>query len=125
MIRAIAEAVAGAAIILAVAGLFLFNTPAHAATCAGQMVTASWYGSESGNRTASGMRFDGSQLIVAHKSLPFGTKLRLTYRGRSIVVPVEDRGPFIAGRTLDISEAVARRLGTKNAGVVRLCMVRL
>lgn len=88
-------------------------------------VKASWYGRESGNRTASGMAFNGRQFIVAHKSLPFGTRLRLTYKGRSVVVPVQDRGPYIKGRTLDLAEVVAERLGTKKAGVVSLCMERL
>lgn len=93
--------------------------------CAGQLVKASWYGAESGSRTASGLFFDGTQLIVAHKSLPFHTRLRLTYKGKSIVVPVEDRGPYIPGRTLDLSRAVAAYLGTLPAGVVTLCMERL
>lgn len=93
--------------------------------CAGQMVRASFYGKESGHRTASGLAFDGTQWLVAHRSFPFGTKLRLTYRGRSVVAPVEDRGPFIAGRTLDLSRAVAVSLGTIPAGVATVCMEQL
>jgi len=58
-------------------------------------------------------------------SLPFGTKLRLTYRGRSVIVPVEDREPYIAGRTLDLSEAGAPALGMKEAGTATVCMERL
>jgi len=111
-------AVTPAALVLSVAIFVLMTVNGFAC----QMVTASYYGAESGNRTASGLRFDGSQWLVAHKSLPFGTKLRLTYRGRSVIVPVEDRGPYIAGRTLDLSEAVARALGTKASGTARICM---
>jgi len=124
MIRYVLAQLAGTLLILGLAGWFVFHAvPAQAAGC--DMVRASWYGAESGNRTASGMAFNGRQWLVAHKSLPFGTKLRLTYRGRSVVVPVEDRGPYVAGRTLDLSAAVAERLGTKARGVVTLCMERL
>lgn len=111
-------------LVILVVALVALASPA-VAECRGQIVKASWYGRESGNRTASGMAFNGRQFIVAHKSLPFGTKLRLTYKGRSVVVPVEDRGPYIKGRTLDLAEVVAERLGTKKAGVVSLCMERL
>lgn len=118
-------AATAAALAIAIGLVWLAPRAAIAGECGGQLVRASYYGAESGNRTASGLRFDGTQLIVAHKSLPFGTRLRLTYRGRSIVVPVEDRGPYIRGRTLDLSKAVAKRLGTIGAGVVTLCMERL
>jgi len=94
----------------------------RAGDCRGRLVKASWYGSESGSRTATGARFDGSQWIVAHKSLPFGSKLKLTYRGKSVTVPVGDRGPYVAGRELDLSSAVANALGTKKAGVATICM---
>jgi rare lipoprotein A len=128
VIRALCEAIVGSVIILAVAYGFLVSSVPHAEAgegCRGQLLRASWYGQESGSRTADGTYFDGSQLLVAHKTLPFGTRLRLTYRGRSIVVPVRDRGPFIAGRALDMSEAVAEALGAKQAGVVTLCAQRL
>ena len=81
--------------------------PARAATCG----TASWYGTEAGNRTANGERFNGTSITAAHRSLPFGTKLRVTYRGKSVVVRVNDRGPFIRGRSLDLSKAAARKIG--------------
>ncbi len=84
--------------------------PVKASSCV--MVKASWYGAESGNKTATGHPFNGKQWLVAHRTFPFGTKLRLTYNGRSVVVSVLDRGPYIRGRTLDLSAAVARRLGT-------------
>jgi len=118
-------ALTAATITLAIAIVALGVVGGYAAECSGEWVRASWYGVESGNRTASGKRFDGTQWLVAHRTLPFGTKLRLTYQGRSVVVPVEDRGPFVAGRSLDLSAAVAAKLGTKAHGVVRLCMERV
>src|SRR6185369_16845112 len=78
---------------------------------------ASFYGNESGNQTASGERFNENALTCAHRSLPFGTKLRVTYRGRSVVCRVNDRGPFIKGRVLDLSKASARAVGLTAAGV--------
>ena len=81
---------------------------------------ASFYGNESGRRTASGQRFDQNELSCAHRSLPFGTKLRVTYGGRSVVVTVNDRGPFIRGRVLDLSTAAARAVGLASAGIGRV-----
>lgn len=115
----------GAAVIILVAAAVLWAMPVHAAQCAGQMVTASWYGAESGNRTANGEPFDGSSLTAAHKTLPFGTRLRVTYRGKSVVVRLNDRGPFVKGRALDLSAAAAHRIGLKSAGVGKVCMERL
>lgn len=88
-------------------------------------LTASWYGSESGNRTANGEHFDGSSLTAAHRSHPFGTKLRVHYRGKSVVVRVNDRGPFVKGRSLDLSRAAARKIGLIPAGVARVCVERV
>ena len=96
-----------------------------AADCRGTIVVVSWYGDESGNRTASGMPFDGSQLVAAHKSLPFGTKVKFTYRGRSVTVPIEDRGPWVKGRAFDLSRAAAARIGMIDAGVAKVCAERL
>src|SRR5882757_9209942 len=59
---------------------------------------ASYYGNESGNKTASGQRMNASAMTAAHRSLPFGTKLKVTHGGRSVVVTINDRGPFIRGR---------------------------
>jgi rare lipoprotein A len=78
---------------------------------------ASFYGNESGSKTASGQRFDQNALTCAHRSLPFGTKLRVTHGGRSVVVTVNDRGPFVHGRVLDLSTAAARAVGIIGAGV--------
>lgn len=78
---------------------------------------ASFYGNESGSRTASGQRFNENALTAAHRSLPFGTKLRVTHRGQSVVVTINDRGPFIRGRVLDLSKGAARAIGLTGAGV--------
>ena len=78
---------------------------------------ASFYGSESGSKTASGQRFNENDMTAAHRSLPFGTKLRVTHRGRSVVVTINDRGPFIRGRVLDLSKGAARAVGLTSSGV--------
>jgi rare lipoprotein A len=81
---------------------------------------ASYYGNESGSRTASGQRFNQNAMTCAHRSLPFGTKLRVTHGDRSVVVTVNDRGPFVRGRVLDLSTAAARAIGLTGAGVGRV-----
>lgn len=118
----IVSLLAGAIVLCAVA--FLFGAPpVHAGEC--QNMVASHYGKESGNRTASGSYFDGSQMVAAHKTMKFGTKLKVTYQGRSVVVAVADRGPYIRGRQLDLSTAAARKIGLTKVGVakVRVCRV--
>ena len=79
---------------------------------------ASFYGNESGSRTASGQRFNQNAMTCAHRSLPFGTKLRVTHGGRSVIVTVNDRGPFIRGRVLDLSTGAARAVGISGVGQV-------
>ena len=81
---------------------------------------ASYYGNESGSRTASGQRFNQNALTCAHRSLPFGTKLRVTHGGQSVTVTVNDRGPFIRGRVLDLSTGAARAIGLTRSGVGRV-----
>jgi len=76
---------------------------------------ASFYGNESGSKTASGQRFNENAMTAAHRSLPFGTKLRVTYKGNSVVVTINDRGPFIKGRVLDLSKGAARAVGLTSA----------
>jgi rare lipoprotein A len=78
---------------------------------------ASFYGNESGSKTASGQRFNQNAMTCAHRSLPFGTKLRVTHHGQSVIVTVNDRGPFIKGRVLDLSTGAARAIGLTSAGV--------
>jgi rare lipoprotein A len=84
---------------------------------------ASWYGEEfEGRKTASGQIYDMSAATAAHPSLPFGSLLRLTNpkTGHSQVVRINDRGPFIGDRELDVSFLVASRLGLVECGVARL-----
>jgi len=81
---------------------------------------ASYYGNESGSRPASGQRFNQNALTAAHRSLPFGTKLRVTHGGQSVIVTINDRGPFIRGRVLDLSTGAARAIGLTGAGVGRV-----
>ena len=81
---------------------------------------ASYYGNESGSRTASGQRMNANAMTCAHRSLPFGTKLRVTHGGNSVIVTVNDRGPFIRGRVLDLSTGAARAIGLTRAGVGRV-----
>jgi rare lipoprotein A len=107
-----------------------FGMAAIGAECAGQIVWASYYGKETCRpgkpcRTADGTDFDGTQMLVAHKTLPFGTMVRFTYNGRSVTVPVRDRGPFVGKREYDLSRAAAARIGMIEAGVVKLCAERV
>lgn len=79
---------------------------------------ASWYGPGfDGRATASGAIFDQEGWTVAHRTLPLGTILLISHGGRSVVVLVNDRGPFVGGRILDLSHGVAAYLGTVHAGV--------
>ena len=92
------------------AGLFLFISPVESAV-------ASWYdcnqpGECSKKRiTANGEKFNPNALTAAHRTLPFGTKVRVTYKGKSVIVRINDRGPFIKGRQIDLSRAAARKIG--------------
>jgi len=81
---------------------------------------ASYYGNEAGNRTASGQRFNQHAMTAAHRSLPFGTKLRVTHGSRSVIVTINDRGPFIRGRVLDLSKGAAHAIGLTGRGVGRV-----
>lgn len=84
---------------------------------------ASWYGPGfHGKATASGERFDQGKLTAAHRTLPFGTVLRVTnlQNGRSVEVRINDRGPFVRGRILDLSKGAAKKLRMIDAGVVRV-----
>ncbi len=84
---------------------------------------ASWYGtSEQGRKTASGERFDRNAMTAAHPSLPFGTIVRVTSldNGRTVKVRINDRGPFVRGRIIDLSAAAAARLGIREDGIARV-----
>jgi rare lipoprotein A len=84
--------------------------------------TASWYGSDNGRTTASGMRFDPRQYTAAHRHLPFGTIVRVTNlsNGLAVQVMINDRGPWAAGRIIDLSSAAADALKMKSAGTAKV-----
>ena len=100
-----------------VASLNIFGAAANA-----QSGIASVYSTESGSQTASGVRLNPGALTAAHRSLPFGSKVRVTNRnnGRSVVVTVNDRGPFVRGRIIDVTPAGARALGFSGLAQVTL-----
>ena len=89
---------------------------------------ASYYGNElAGNRTANGERFDPGQLTAAHRTLPFGSMVRVTNmsNGDSVIVRINDRGPFSRGRVIDVSHAAAREIGMQRSGTARVKLVLL
>ena len=84
---------------------------------------ASWYGIPyHGRKTASGETYNMNALTAAHRTLPFNTKLRVTHNNRSVIVTVNDRGPFIKGRILDLSKAAADKIGCVEIGT---CFVKI
>ena len=88
----------------------------------------SYYGRElAGNRTASGEAFDPDDFTCAHRTLPFGTKLRVTNlaNGQSVVVRVNDRGPWGRGRVIDISQAAAKEIGMHRSGTAKVSVALL
>jgi len=85
--------------------------------------TASYYGRElAGNRTASGERFNPNGLTAAHRTLPLGTRLRVTNvaNGRSVIVRVNDRGPFVGRRVIDVSLGAAREINMVRSGTAQV-----
>lgn len=104
---------------------FGFNsTPADADTSA-RCGKASWYALFS--RTASGEMMNPSLLTAAHRSLPFGTRVEVTNiaNGKSVVVRINDRGPFIKGRVIDVSKGAAKKIGMIRSGVARVKVTAL
>ena len=87
--------------------------------------TASYYGRElAGNRTASGERFDPDQMTAAHPTLAFGSKVCVTNlsNGQSVIVRVNDRGPFGGRRVIDISQAAAKEIGMHRSGTAKVSL---
>jgi rare lipoprotein A len=105
----------------AVGAAFVFAVPAQA----NQVGVASFY--KSGKLTANGEHFNPYGMTAAHKSLKFGTKVRVTdlRTGRSIVVRINDRGPFIKGRIIDLSLGAAQALGIQHKGVTKVKVVTI
>lgn len=98
-----------------------------AIACSGETGLASWYGPGfHGKKTASGERFNENAMTAAHKTLPLGTVVKVTNQrtGKSIKVTINDRGPFVRGRIIDLSKAAAAKLGTKHDGIRKVCLER-
>jgi rare lipoprotein A len=110
------------AVVTIVASLMIGISASHAAAQCGR---ASWYALHS--RTASGERMNPSALTAAHRTLPFGTRIKVTNRrnGKTVVVRINDRGPFIKGRVLDLSKGAARKLGFISSGHTSICMAQV
>lgn len=108
--------------LLFAAGIIFAMIPgtAQAAQCG----SASWYALTS--KTASGERMNPAAMTAAHRSLPFGSRIRVTNKrnGRSVVVRINDRGPFIKGRVLDLSKAAAQKLGFIRSGHTKVCFTK-
>lgn len=88
-----------------------------------QIGAASWYGSKyHGRKTSSGERYNKNDMTAAHKTLPFGTKVKVTNpaNNQSVVLRINDRGPFVGKRIIDVSEAAARKLDIHAAGVAKV-----
>ncbi|PWT92736.1 MAG: septal ring lytic transglycosylase RlpA family lipoprotein [Proteobacteria bacterium] len=105
---------------IATSQFFLFHLTS--ASAEDQSGVASIYSTDSGSGTASGQRLDPGALTAAHRTLPFGTKVRVTnkHNGRSVVVTINDRGPFVRGRVIDVTPAAARALGFSGLTQVNL-----
>tara|TARA_R110002020_G_scaffold4977_9_gene21338 strand:- start:567 stop:938 length:372 start_codon:yes stop_codon:yes gene_type:complete len=113
-----ASARAGALILTAVIALGAASPASASAPSCGR---ASWYALTS--KTASGERMDPAKLTAAHPRLSFGTRVKVTNprNGKTVVVRINDRGPFVKGRIIDVSKAAAGQLGMINSGVAKVC----
>jgi rare lipoprotein A len=101
---------------LFVLGFLLMATPSYAYNT---VATFYGHGEHLSSFTASGQRFNPGAMACAHRKFPFGTKLKVTYKGRSVVVVVNDRGPF-SGAGIDLTYGAARRLGMLSTGSVNI-----
>jgi peptidoglycan lytic transglycosylase len=116
-------------LVLALAPVLTTDEPAQAQRAQAvyvQQGLASWYGPGfNGRTTASGERFDQHELTAAHKKLPLGTKATVTNlrNGKTVEVEINDRGPYVGGRILDLSKAAADQLGMKHAGTAPVRLV--
>jgi rare lipoprotein A len=109
-------------LLVAFGGVLLI--PAVHNTASAQSGIASVYTTAEGTRTASGRKLSNGALTAAHKTLPFGTKVRVTNKknGRSVVVTITDRGPFVRGRVIDLTPAGASALGFNGLASVSLAV---
>ena len=103
----------GRMVLVILTGLAYQSSPIQYAAAADRGGVASVYSTESGGKTASGQKLNPQALTAAHRTLPFGTKVKVTnkHNGHSVVVTINDRGPFVRGRVIDVTPAAARVLG--------------
>ena len=102
--------------------------PLPASSAGGRVTLASWYGPGFvGQRTASGEVYNRDDLTAASRSLPLGTRVQVTNlnTGRAVVVRINDRGPYVHGRGIDLSQRAAERIGLNHSGVARVSVTRL
>ncbi len=102
--------------------------PLPASSAGGRVTLASWYGPGFvGQRTASGEIYHRGDLTAASRSLPLGTRVQVTNlsTGRAVVVRINDRGPYVGGRGIDLSQGAAERIGLNHSGVARVSVTRL
>lgn len=113
------------ATIVAAAGIIAMLAPLAVSAVKAQEGHASWYALRS--RTASGEMMNPNAMTAAHRTLPFGTRVRVENlrNGRSVVVRINDRGPFVRGRVIDLSRAAASQLGFLKAGTTRVRITTL
>ena len=110
-------------LVAGVVAIAAFVSEAEARECG----DASWYGDRfAGKRTASGVKFNPNAMMAAHRTLPFGARVRVKDQrsGRSVTVKIVDRGPHVRGRVIDVSKAAARKLGILRRGTTRVCITR-
>jgi len=108
---------------LVVLAVLVLALPLGSAQARVQEGVVSWYGNQFHARpTASGEPFDSAAMTMAHPTLPFGTQVRVTNlrNGRSVVVRVNDRGPFVGSRIADLSQAAASQIGMMRRGIARV-----
>jgi rare lipoprotein A len=123
--RSLRSALPLVAILMLLSGgwAFVSSAKAHKAPAFEQIGTASWYGPRfHGKKTANGEAFNQNKLTAAHRTLPLGTTVEVTNvtNGKSVEVKINDRGPYVNGRVIDVSRAAAIRLGIKDTGLARV-----
>jgi rare lipoprotein A len=121
--RGVIAAVGSATLLAACQSMQTLSPTEHYRPGPAEIGLASWYGPQlQGKRTASGERFDMNTLTAAHRTLPLNSYARVTNlaTGRSVVVRINDRGPYLAHRIIDLSARAARELGIEEDGVARV-----
>ena len=113
---------------ISIASLALGALAPVAVEAASSCGLASWYGPGfHGRTTANGERFDSQAMTFAHRSLPFGTKIKVTNQdnGRSVILRGNDRGPFHGSRIIDLSEGAFARIASRGQGLANVCISRV